>query len=38
MKNEIKVFENQELGIKVRIIENEDESISINAEDTAIGF
>lgn len=38
MKNEIKVFDNQELGIKVRVIENEDQSISINAEDTAIGF
>ena len=38
MKNEIKVFDNQELEIKVRVIENEDQSISINAEDTAIGF
>ena len=38
MTNEIKVFDNQELEIKVRVIENEDQSISINAEDTAIGF
>lgn len=36
--NEIKSFENKGLKIKVRAIQNEDGSISINAEDTAIGF
>ena len=36
--NEIQEFENQELGFKVRCIKNEDGSISMNAEDTAIGF
>lgn len=33
-----KEFINQELNLKVRAIENEDGSISISAEDTAIGF
>lgn len=33
-----KEFTNTELNIKVRTLENEDGSISINAEDTAIGF
>lgn len=33
-----KEFINKELNLKVRAIENEDGSISINAEDTAIGF
>lgn len=33
-----KEFTNQELNIKVRTLENEDGSISISAEDTAIGF
>lgn len=37
-KNEIKAFENEELGLSVRTVLNEDGSISINAEDTAIGF
>lgn len=32
------IFKNEELGIKVRTIKNEDGSISINAEDTARGF
>lgn len=36
--NELKIFNNDELGISVRTILNEDGSISINAEDTAIGF
>ncbi len=36
--NRIKLFSNNELGIQVRTILNEDGSISINAEDTAIGF
>lgn len=38
MSREIKIFDNQELNLKVRTILNEDGSISINAEDTAIGF
>lgn len=33
-----KEFTNTELNIKVRTLENEDGSISINAEDVAIGF
>ncbi|MCH1982462.1 toxin Bro [Ruminococcus sp. OA3] len=37
-KNEISIFKNPELGIQVRVMENEDGSISINAEDTARGF
>lgn len=37
-KNEIKVFENEELGLQVRTILNPDGSISVSAEDTAIGF
>lgn len=37
-KDEIKIFENEELGLQVRTILNEDGSISVNAEDTAIGF
>jgi len=37
-KNEIKLFSNKELGFSARTILNEDGSISINAEDTAIGF
>lgn len=36
--NSLKIFENEELGLKVRAIKNDDGSISINAEDTAIGF
>lgn len=37
-KNEVKVFENEELGLQVRTVLNPDGSISVNAEDTAIGF
>lgn len=37
-KNEISIFRNPELDIQVRVIENEDGSISISAKDTAIGF
>lgn len=37
-KNEVKVFENEELGLQVRTIFNPDGSISVNAEDTAVGF
>lgn len=36
--NDLKVFNNTELGLQVRTIQNDDGSISINAEDTAIGF
>ncbi|EGS9997879.1 hypothetical protein I9Y31_000054 [Clostridium perfringens] len=32
------IFENKELGIAVRTIKNDDGSISIDAEDSAIGF
>lgn len=34
----LRVFNNDALGLKVRTILNEDGSISVNAEDTAIGF
>ncbi len=34
----LKIFNNESLGLKVRTILNENNSISINAEDTAIGF
>lgn len=37
-KKSAEVRHNDELGISVRAIQNEDGSISINAEDTAIGF
>ena len=36
--NDIQIFNNEELKLKVRTIQNEDGSISVNAEDTAIGF
>lgn len=36
--NEIRLFEKKELGFKVRTILNPDGSISVNAEDTAIGY
>lgn len=36
--NELQIFNNEELKLKVRAIQNEDGSISINAEDTALGF
>lgn len=36
--SEIKIFENEELGFKVRTIMNPDGSISVNAEDTAVGY
>ena len=36
--NELQIFNNNELGIKVRAIKNDDGSISINAEDAAIGY
>ena len=36
--NEIEVFKNNKLGMQARMITNSDGSISISAEDTAIGF
>ncbi len=38
MNNQIKIFKNEELKLQIRAIQNEDGSISLNAEDTAIGF
>lgn len=38
IKNEIKVFSNGKLGVKVRTMVNPDGSISINAEDAAMGY
>lgn len=38
IKNSMEIFNNEELSLSVRAIQNEDGSISINAEDTAIGF
>lgn len=38
MNNELKIFNNEDLKMKVRAINNEDGSISINAEDTAVGY
>ena len=36
--DELQIFNNEELGLSVRTILNNDGSISVNAEDTAIGF
>lgn len=38
MNNELMNFENNELGIKIRIIKYEDGSIGINVEDIVVGF
>ena len=38
MNNKIEIFKNEDLKLQVRAIQNEDGSISISAEDTAIGF
>lgn len=38
MGNNVQVFNNKELGLQVRTLLNPDGSISISAEDTAIGF
>lgn len=38
MNNQIEIFKNEELKLQIRAIQNEDGSISLNAEDTAIGF
>lgn len=35
---EIQVFKNEKLGLQIRCILNEDGSVSMNAEDTAIGY
>lgn len=37
-KSLMEFFDNEELGLSVRAIQNKDGSISINAEDAAIGF
>lgn len=37
-ESEIQEFVNEEIGCKVHCVQNEDGSISMNAEDTAIGF
>lgn len=36
--HDLQIFRNEKLGLQVRAILNEDGSISVNAEDTAIGF
>lgn len=38
MENKVQVFNNKEFGLSVRTLPNPDGSISISAEDTAIGF
>lgn len=38
LMNEVKLFENEEMGVSARTMLNDDGSISVNAEDTAIGF
>ena len=38
MSNEVTIFNNEKLKVKVRAIKNEDGSISVNAEDVAIGY
>lgn len=38
MENKIQIFKNKKLNLKMRTIQNSDGSISINVEDTAIGF
>jgi prophage antirepressor-like protein len=38
IKNSMEIFNNDELSLSVRAIRNEDGSISINAEDAAIGY
>ena len=36
--NNLQIFKNEQLNLQVRTIQNKDGSISVNAEDTAIGF
>lgn len=36
--NNIQIFNNKNLSLKVRTLKNNDGSISVNAEDTAVGF
>ncbi len=36
--NELQIFKNNELGLKIRTVLNTDGSISMNAEDTAVWF
>jgi hypothetical protein len=38
MNNNLQVFNNPELNLQIRTILNDDNSISVNLEDTAKGF
>lgn len=38
MSKEMQVFKNEKLNLRMRTIQNEDGSICVNAEDTAMGF
>ena len=38
MNKQVQIFKNERLNLQIRAIKNQDGSISINAEDTAIGF
>lgn len=38
MNKQVQIFKNQRLNLQIRAIKNQDGSISVNAEDTAIGF
>lgn len=38
MNNQLQIFKNEKLNLKVEAIQNKDGSISISAEDSAIGF
>lgn len=38
MNNQLQIFKNEKLNLKAEAIQNKDGSISISAEDTAIGF
>ena len=38
MNKQVQIFKNQRLNLQIRAIKNQDGSISINAEDTALGF
>lgn len=38
MNNEVTIFDNEKLKVKVRAIKNDDGSVSVNAEDVAVGY
>lgn len=38
INNQLQIFKNEQLNLQVKTIQNDDGSISVNAEDTAIGF